>query len=635
MQTSPYADITSISALTITCEGTAPLEVPFEPVDGVPYEDLRLYEGGMVWEDEPARLSFSLMSTAVIKRATLSVNDHNDLWLKHTYDELSNLGDKRAFRYTYELSPSQTARDYRFPFSLTCGFVRVSVHFFFADGREAIFESHDVVCLDETDKDDADAAQQRLEEGNVRNMYRELAKAKGDQATEWMFSRATSAAGGGALSSDDFTDWAHESLARLLSVASATLDLVYDGLEDTEDAFPNTCAEDMGQSGQRAASRFDTPENRAVRALLASLAARTDEVHHEMEGAVDELGGLLARLQSVVAHKGAARKARETLPVIALFEALHDQESAWLTEARDLAERSACALQEFDAFSGGAGVVSDAAFEVPPREGLYRSSATYAELRDAMVEWESVHDLQVERRDVALHAIKPDRLFEYYALQRMLAWLFEQGFRENEAVACPIERFAYSLAETYDKYDNEERCANTYRLRRAQDGCEVDLYYQAVLYGDAREENGIALHRSVPTDDGRASIWTPDYLLKVRDGASERIYAIDAKYSDWHKLTGSDGKLAECVEKYLLGTRMGMAGKEGQGVDGVWIVCGKLTGEVLCRFGVVEGRLVEEGKLPAGVRANCGVAPVNRNSGQRKMRSLFAQFGIRPLKVEE
>lgn len=624
MQPSPFDDIASISCLTIMRDGTEPLEVPLEPVDGSPYEDLRLFEGGMVWEDEPARFSFSLVSTAVIRRATLTVNDHNDLWLKHTYEELPYLGGKRAFRYTYEPSPNQTARDYRYPFNLSCGFARVSINLHFADGREATYESHDVVCLDETRRGNVGAAQERLEEGNVRDMYGTLTLASGDQAAEWMFSKEAGAPGGGSLSSDSFTDWAHESLARLLTTASEALDLVYDGLEDTQDEFPNTCAGADGPS-------FDTPENRAVRALLVALAARTNDAWQTMAGSVDELVHLTEWLKELVAKEGAVRKACETLPAIKLFDTQCDNEAAWLVEARDLAERAAFALEEFDGFVGGAGAVAAVPFEVPPREGLYRESAIYAELRDAMVAWEGVHDLHVERRDVALHVIKPDRLFEYYALQRMLSWLFDQGFRENEALPRPIERFAYNLADTYDKYDNEGRCANTYHLRRTEDGCEVDLYYQAVLYGDSREENGISIHRCVPTDDGQAGFWTPDYLLRVRDGKDERTYAIDAKYCDPKLLKGSGGKLADCVEKYLVGTRTGMAGEPGHAVDGVWILSGRLNTGPLCKFGIVKDELVEEGKLPKGVRATCGIAPVNRNSGKRKMKALFSQLGIPPL----
>ena len=103
------------------------------------------------------------------------------------------------------------------------------------------------------------------------------------------------------------------------------------------------------------------------------------------------------------------------------------------------------------------------------------------------------------RKDLTLHAVKPDKLFEYYALYRMLRWLWQNGFVENPAHDEPIAHYRYSLETRYPKFRNEERCANTYHLirtgRAGRKTTEIGLYYQLVLYSGTLEENGIDVQR--------------------------------------------------------------------------------------------------------------------------------------------
>lgn len=630
MKRSVFEDVVSIGPLTIErldgFDEKAALDVPLEPLEGETRAGIDLYGGGALWEDERALISFTLETFEQVRKATVCVNDHNELWCECAWLPSLSYGGKNTYRYGFEVDASNKGDEYQTPFRFTCGFARVKVRVVFRDGREALFESSDIICLDEPREGGGAQSGERAEESNVRDMYKALI-ADDDQANEWMFSTRGCGAGGEALSADDDTDWAHDSLARLLDVASDTLDLVYDGLDDEEDGFPN-------RTDGEGASEFDTPENRAVRLLLVSLASRTEEVKSGLEEAVSRLGRLVSLMQGVVANEGSSRQHRQSLPATALLERQLEQERSWLTSATDLFERAQLALEDFDAFVGGPGAIDPAGeFAVPAGDGIYATDERYAQLREAMVLWGQVVHTEVGRREVTLHAIKPDRLFEYYALHKMLAWLFAQGFREDPAAERPIDRFEYSIEKTYDKYDNEWRCANTYRLARTlADGSteRVRLYYQPVIYGDAREENGIRLHRIGSTEAAHRGIWTPDYLLVIDDAKGRRTYALDAKYCSWYAIVGREGKLAECVRKYVLHTSRAVGGAGGSAVDGVWILSGRLDTRPMTVFDAVEDGLVDADDLPEGKALPCGVVPWNRNTGSRKSKAFFARIGIEP-----
>lgn len=625
MPVSGLEDVVSISPLEIAREGQPTLYVPLEEVEGRQRVRIKLFDGAPVWEDEEASIGFRLETTSYVRRAVVSVNDHKELWMLCQWQPSMVSHGRTTYRYDFVVSPDNYDVAYTNPFSLTCGIARVLVRIEFRDGREALFESHDIVCLDEPRV--GGQGGDHAEEGNVGEMYRTLVEANGNQASEWMFSPQRLDGNEAALSADDDTDWAHAALSRLLSTASETLDLVYDGLEDEGDSFPNE-TDDPDR-----ASSFDTDENRAVRALLSSVAVRTEQVRLGLVDSVAELDELLKRLQTVISEAGARRGHEQTLPVRSLFERQRAQEASWLLEATDLAERSQLALQDFDDFVGGAYAVDESAFELPRLTRLYAEDERYAQLYEAMSTWASASQESADRSDVSLYAIKPDRLFEYYALHRMLTWLHDAGFREDMDRPRPIERFRYSLARTYSKYENEWRCANTYHLVRLANGRreEVDLYYQPVIYGSSREENGIVLHRLGGEDIIDNGAWTPDYVLVVRDAAGERTFLVDAKYVPWSVVMGPTGKLSECVDKYLTHTSNAAGGQPGEGVNGVWVLCGRLSARAMAVYDAEAEGFVAPDVLGPGISRTCGAVPWNRNTGKRKLRAFFTQLGIAPL----
>ena len=184
------------------------------------------------------------------------------------------------------------------------------------------------------------------------------------------------------------------------------------------------------------------------------------------------------------------------------------------------------------------------------------------------------------------------------------------------------------MAKEEPQFENEWRCANTYRLRREVGGAgpqEVDLYYQPVIYSHGECENGLRLRR-VGCEAPESGFWTPDYLLVIREGGSERVHAIDAKHCYWNLLVGEHGRLADCVDKYLAKTRVLDAEGGGRPLDGVWILSGRLDGERAFKLDAGELLSAEEGQRCAG--SACGVVPWNRNTGRRKRSAFFAWLGL-------
>ena len=639
---SAYDCIISVSSLTVTFEGQSAhqsLDIPLHSLEDGPEQGIDLFEGGVVWEDEPAVLSFRVESSAWVRKATITINDHNELWMNCDWLPESSFGGVRTYGYDFVSGSASMGDEYRLPFSLTCGFARICVRLYMHNGSVCLFETPDIVCLDEPRSSGDGQHGERAEESNVRSMYQTLlgqgASFADRQASEWMF--APPAQEGKSLSEDEDTEWARLGLVRLLRAGDCVLDLVYDGFEDEGDGFPNET------SDPAAHTPYDTEENQQVRALLASLAHRASEVAISVSEGVTLLEELHRRVTSIVEQQQVLRGKKQSLPALELICEQLEQERSWLVRAVDLAERARDTLAEFDSFVGGEGRVAPVDFVLPARAGLYAAGGRYEQLYEAMVTWDGVRELDVERADETFYALKPDRLFEYFALQHMLAGLYDLGFRENGRAAQPIERYSYRLAETYGKYQNEMRCANTYHLARelANGGRqEVDLYYQPVIYEKGPTENGICLRRR-SSDEGsdEARAWTPDYLLTVRMGKGVRWYAIDAKYRKHAALTNLRGVLSTCVDKYLIQTRViSEDGHEGL-VNGIWILSGRLpeptsksakdrVAHPRLVWSAVRDGLAPSDKLPDGVDVPCGIFAWNRNAGSRKVRAFFNQLGI-------
>ena len=592
--------------------GGKELVVPLHVVDGDESSAIDLFEGGVVWEDSPYHLSFEFRTTAPTRCATLSVNDHNELRTTQEHSKMM-LGGTSVFAHAHEVD-AQRGYFSRFPFALTCGFARVEVRVVFKDGPDVFLATPNIVSLDEPRK--SGPSGDSAEEGNVGEMYRSLTRAEGNQAAEWMFANANALPAGKLLSSDNNTDWAYAPICLRLQVANDALNCVLNGLEDTSDAFPTALPQGLHPDRP---NRRDTDENRAVRALVASMDDQVQRTRDALRRMYEESRALYKDLGRLVQRAGAIRGRSQSLPALQLIAYRVEREGELLSLADELQRRIANMQGLVDDPIDGFGKVGKVGFHVPEPVGVYAHDKTYAQLREAMRIWDLCASEPMERLDACLHAIKPDKLFEYSALHKMLDWLWRHGFVEDESWDKPIDRFEYSLADWYFKFENERRCANTFHLIREDvqgkaDKTRIDLYYQPVLYLGEREENGIDLHR-IPGEDGaKGNFWTPDYLLVVRRDGTEKTYLLDAKYCSKRTL---GERMDKCFEKYVLQTARGQ-GQPGAGIAGVVLLAGRLDAPQLS---VREKAVGERTLLQV-------VAPFNRHAGQRKMTQFFQALGI-------
>ena len=607
--------IERIDDLVIVAHDGTELHVPLflEEENDHKLADVWLEEDGIVWEDEQYTLSFGVWSTARIKYATLSINDFQELWTKKSFEETWS-GRTKGWSYTFTVLRNNHTDH---PFQLTCGFARVEVRIEFEDGESKLFTTRDIVAFDEPIR--GGETGERAEEDNVKKMFSTLTKVRDNQAAEWMFANENTTLAGQPLSADENTDWAYAPISLRLQVASDALDCVYDGLENKSDAFPTSC----GPCDPNTCGPCDTPENQAVRALLASMEDQIRCSRDAMEKLAHTSSDQVETLEHLKNEAFRQRGRKQSLPALTMLRHHTEREQKLCAELRDLHERIVDMLDLVDDPREGVGPVTKVDFCVPPKDGIFCGDVTYEKLHEAMRVWDACAQMPVGRNDVLLHALKPDKLFEYSALHKMLDWLWSRGFVEDDSEGRAIDHFAYDLANWYQKYENETRCANTYHLVRAGgaghvDDTHVDLYYQPVFYLGDFEENGVGLHRvprSEPQEgEDQGKFWTPDYLLVIRQGDTTKTYVMDAKYRPKRAL---DEALEDCSDKYISQAALGQQ-KPGTGIDGVAILAGRLD---------APARTEKPVQIDGTTHLHI-IAPFNKNAGRRKVGQFFRALGL-------
>lgn len=212
----------------------------------------------------------------------------------------------------------------------------------------------------------------------------------------------------------------------------------------------------------------------------------------------------------------------------------------------------------------------------PRRTKVFQEVSEYSKVYDLTIRWLHYGEFTLVREQLAIHCMRLDKLYEYYVLYRLLKSLKTVGFEKDLQYLKPIEQVEYSVSD--NRYENEKQVATLYRLARNE--VHISLYYQPVIYGDSREENGITLHRlsRVGTYKRRLdSYWTPDYLLCVESGANcVEWHIFDAKYRKPDVLWDGfplKGPFAETLTKYK--SDIGGCNCSDE-IETVWLICGRI-----------------------------------------------------------
>ena len=125
---------------------------------------------------------------------------------------------------------------------------------------------------------------------------------------------------------------------------------------------------------------------------------------------------------------------------------------------------------------------------------VFQEIAAYSAVYSLIIKWQKFGEFDLARENLALHALKLDKLYEYYVLLKLLSWFQENDFVPDNSLNQPIISAEYSLKDRFFK--NEKRVATIYHLKNKD--TRVCLYYQPVIYGSTKEEYGIKLHRLSP-----------------------------------------------------------------------------------------------------------------------------------------
>ncbi|MDE6538551.1 MAG: hypothetical protein K2K66_00025 [Ruminococcus sp.] len=209
---------------------------------------------------------------------------------------------------------------------------------------------------------------------------------------------------------------------------------------------------------------------------------------------------------------------------------------------------------------------------LPEYTDTFRLVVPYRAVYQKIYEWYQDEGYSTAKSQLLQSFISTRRttsiIYEYYCLIKMLVTIREE--MNCTFVEYKTERFEYkttnSLQNTY--------CNNTFFFT-GNDGSEITLYFQPVIYGDISypRPNDIMLYRnrSMSMAGGnKGNIYTPDYLLKINRDGSSRYIIMDAKFSSMQ--TVENELLAELVYKYLFSVS---EIEDKDSIDGMIILCGK------------------------------------------------------------
>ena len=362
---------------------------------------------------------------------------------------------------------------------------------------------------------------------------------------------------------------------------------------------------------ERSMKSFDNDENRAVLAFIKEISSSLRSVSDRVEVEVARLESMQARLSAINSGEG-------MLLSRAIIEACIKREAPLAAKAEVLRRRCQGLVIAYERALPG---VSAVRYRKPRRSKVFQEVRPYADVFSLMRIWPEFEGFDLVRDGLLLHTFKVDKLYEYFALLRILEWFAEAGFVEDAKQDRPIVSFRYTHR---GRFSNETQVANLYRLVRGD--LSVSLYYQPVIYGDSREENGITLHRVSTTapfsKDGRDSVWTPDFLIVLEGGRfdAKKHIVLDAKFRPVNSLKtntwGEKGEYAACSFKYK--TSIASSGQER--VDALWLLCGKTTEP--------ESYLFQESSwaMAGGVAMRDGIAALSPSASA--LDDMFAEMGI-------
>lgn len=307
----------------------------------------------------------------------------------------------------------------------------------------------------------------------------------------------------------------------------------------------------------------DSYENRLVLGFLSEVVRTTKLLRKSLLSSCNAIGELERTL-------GYFRMEGMVMPSLALLRSLSQRENSCLMQLDELIVTGSELLRSYKSFLPDV----DCYFtRAPYRTKIFQEVQAYSRIFALLLEWINFGDFSIAKEGLALHLLRTDKLYEYYALYRMLSWLADKGYVPSTEEDHPIRCGDY-LPQW--KYCPESQIASIFSLYNGKS--HVKLYYQPIIHANLEEEEGICLHRL----SGKANMfWAPDYLIEVTTESNQKsFHVIDAKYrpaQDLYARFSQPSELSTCIMKYM----HDIAGKNGKRVSSVWLSAGRQKGKDL------------------------------------------------------
>jgi len=378
-------------------------------------------------------------------------------------------------------------------------------------------------------------------------------------------------------------------LARVSSITHRTLEFI---ATHPEELLPTDRASGIAYGGRRwlpgrtvdetHQKTYDIYENRCVTGFLQTVLAAA-------QGVVKSLEKLSAQDDSALFQSALAPVWREKTGLLGQLQGL------------------AAAYARFFALEETAPLAA-----LPQPSPIFISSAPYRRLYELMQAWFAAELPNLADVRCLLAVSKSSRIYEHYVLTLLIESLGEPQRRRRLAWPGAPLRLQQSAV------------CNEYVFVR--DGRKVTLFYEPVVPSGLCEDTGVGLVRTMtfdfspqgaPLADPAGAYWTPDYVIRVRDGRGTRYWVADAKYQTWPSFLQNYAQAT--MAKYLLGTAPRDASET---LAGLAIFCGKSHGAANGRRSLRNVDAASSRTPAAEIIMLCGQADVEAEAVQAWVRGL-------------
>ena len=240
----------------------------------------------------------------------------------------------------------------------------------------------------------------------------------------------------------------------------------------------------------------------------------------------------------------------------------------------------------------------------------------YADIFELMAMWFIAKDRGEGPNGSGVRFASADVIYEFYCLNTLREIIEDAGFAEDEERRLDFD-YPYRSPKFYT-YQGD----NTFFFRNEENGCQLTLYYQPLIYVDVEDElnNGIDLVRI--DIEGSRYFYSPDFLLKRSDETGATAYGIiDAKWRTRDTILKT--ALADAVNKYLHSI---VERNTWRPVPFMWLLQGKddeENGEAYRRFA---SHLFQGENAPSWLRDSLGVVRLTPASGREELAAVLGTF---------